>query len=72
MFESISMYDFLNVIVCACMVCESLKVHSTPTTKFVDQIAKAIVEGEWQFVMCYQQFQLAELFCHLGNKVAIM
>jgi len=40
------MYDFLNVIVCACMVCESLKVHSTPTTKFVDQIAKAIVEGE--------------------------
>jgi hypothetical protein len=53
------------------MVCESLKVHSTPTNKFVDQIAKAIVEGEQQFVMCYQQFQLAELFCHLHNKVAI-
>jgi hypothetical protein len=53
------------------MVSESLKVHFTPATKFVDQIAKAIVEGEQQFIMCYQQFQLAKSFCHLGNKVAI-
>lgn len=55
------------------MVCESLKVHSMSTTKFVDQIAKVVVEGEWHFIACHQQLWLARLFYHFAyNHVVIL
>jgi hypothetical protein len=41
------MHGYLNVFVCVCMVCDSLKVHFVSTTKFVDQIIKDIAKGEW-------------------------
>jgi hypothetical protein len=42
------------------------------TTKFVDQIAKVVVEGEWHFIACHQQLWLARLFYHFAyNHVVI-
>jgi len=46
--------------------------HSTPITKFVDQIAKVTGENEQPFEVCHQQLQLTGIFCHLSSKVVII
>jgi hypothetical protein len=49
-----SLHGYL-IVFFVCMVCEKLKVHFTPTTKFVNQIVKVVAKGEQQFVACHQQ-----------------
>ncbi len=64
------MHGCLSVFVCVHGLQKFETAHSTPTTKFVDQIAKVVYEGELKFVTWHQQLQLAG-FCHLGSKVVI-